>query len=666
MTTKRTMKLPPRMIVCLLALAASSTFAEPQPAAPKDATEATRAVNRAALADLPMSDKQSFEDARRGLVEALGDQVVMGDGGRRVWSLQGYEFLAKEEAPDTVNPGLWRQARVNMVSGLFKVTDRLYQVRGLDLSNMTIIEGDRGLIVIDPLVTAETAKAALELYFRHRPRKPVTALIYSHSHGDHFGGARGVVSGEDVAAGAVRVIAPAGFMEEAIGENAIAGIAMARHTQYQFGTQVPRGERGQVDAGLGKALSFGTTTLVAPTELIDKPVETRRVDGVDIVFELTPGAEAPAEMIMYYPQFRVLNMVEIATQNMHNLLPIRGALVRDALSWSKYIGGALQRYGAGSDVVIAQHTWPVWGTQRVQDYLKKQRDTYKFIHDQTVRLMNQGYVGTEIAEAIKMPPSLAQEWSTHPFYGQLKNNIKAVYQRYLGTFDGNPAVLETLPPVPAAKKAVEYMGGADAVLRRARDDFSKGEYRWVAQVASQLVFADPMNQDARALTADAYEQLGYQMESASARNAFLQGAWELRNGVPKLPPRGPGAPDVIRAMTLDTFFDNLGVRLNGAKAQGKTVVLNWKFTDTQQSYVINLENSALTYVADSQAANADATLTLTRTALDDISLQKTTFQAAVQSGQITVTGQREKLGELLGMLETFTLGFPTVEPRPAL
>ena len=252
MTTKRTMKLPPRMIVCLLALAASSTFAEPQPAAPKDATEATRAVNRAALADLPMSDKQSFEDARRGLVEALGDQVVMGDGGRRVWSLQGYEFLAKEEAPDTVNPGLWRQARVNMVSGLFKVTDRLYQVRGLDLSNMTIIEGDRGLIVIDPLVTAETAKAALELYFRHRPRKPVTALIYSHSHGDHFGGARGVVSGEDVAAGAVRVIAPAGFMEEAIGENAIAGIAMARHTQYQFGTQVPRGERGQVDAGLGR------------------------------------------------------------------------------------------------------------------------------------------------------------------------------------------------------------------------------------------------------------------------------------------------------------------------------------------------------------------------------------------------------------------------------
>jgi alkyl sulfatase BDS1-like metallo-beta-lactamase superfamily hydrolase len=659
------MKLLTTLIPALLAVAASTTSAEPQPVAPKNATEATRAVNRAAEAELPMSDKQSFEDAHRGLIEALGDQVIVGASGRPVWSLRGYEFLGREEAPDTVNPALWRHARVNMANGLFKVTDRVYQVRGLDLSNMTILEGDTGLIVIDPLVTTETAKAALDLYFKHRPRKSVVALIYSHSHGDHFGGARGLVSGDDVGAGSVTIIAPAGFMEEAVGENALAGNAMARHTQYQFGTQLARSEKGQVDAGLGKALPFGTATLIPPTQLINKPVEKHVLDGVDIVFDLTPGAEAPAEMIMYYPQFRVLNMAEIATQNMHNLLPIRGALVRDALSWSRYIGVALQRYGAKSDVIIAQHTWPVWGSARVQDFLKKQRDTYKFIHDQTVRLMNQGYVAAEIADAIKMPPSLAQDWSTHPFYGQLKNNIKAVYQRYLGTFDGNPATLEALPPVPAAKKAVEYMGGADAVLRRARDDFAKGEYRWVAQVGSQLVFADPANQDARGLTADAYEQLGYQMESATARNAFLQGAWELRNGVPKLPTRGPGSPDVIHAMTLDMFFDYLGVRLNGDKAQGKNIVLNWKFTDTRQSYVINLENSALTYVADAQAANADATLTLTRATLDDISLQKTTFQAALQSGQIAVAGQREKVGELLGMLETFTLGFPTVEPRVA-
>ena len=653
-----------RLIPVLLAVAAGASSAQAQAPAPKDATETTRAANRALRADLPMSDRQSFEDARRGFVEALGDQVIMGANGRPAWSLKGYEFLDREEAPDTVNPALWRHARVNMANGLFKVTDRVYQVRGLDLSNMTIIEGDKGLIVIDPLITTETAKAAMDLYFKHRPTRPVVAMIYTHSHVDHFGGVRGVISGDDVAAGLVKVIAPAGFLEEAVGENVIAGNAMSRRAHYQFGPLLPRGEKGQVDAGLGKTTPLGTITLIAPTQRIDKPVERHRIDGVDIVFELTPGAEAPAEMIMYYPQLRVLNMAEIATQTMHNLLPMRGALVRDALAWSKYIGGALQRYGAASDVVIAQHNWPVWGAQRVQDFLKKQRDTYKFVHDQTVRLMNQGYVGAEIAELIKMPPSLAQDWSTHPFYGQLKHNVKAVYQRYLGYYDGNPASLEALPPVPAAKKVVEYMGGADAVLKRARDDFARGEYRWVAQVASQLVFADPANQDARGLAADAYEQLGYQMESATARNAFLQGAWELRNGVPKLPSLGTGSPDVIRALTLDMFFDYLGVRLNGDKAQGKTIVLNWQFTDTRQNYVLNLENSALTCMADAQAANADATLTLTRATLDEISLQRTTFQAALQAGQIAVTGKREKVGELLGMLETFTPGFPMVEPRP--
>ena len=655
----------PRLIGALL-VAACACSAQSQAPASRDATEVTRAANRALLASLPMSDKQSFEDARRGFIEALGDQAIMNASGRPVWSLKGYEFLDKEEAPDSVNPALWRHARVNMANGLFKVVDRVYQVRGFDISNMTIIEGDTRLIVIDPLITTETAKAAMDLYFKHRPRKPVAAVIYSHSHVDHFGGVRGVINGDDVAAGRVMVIAPVGFMEEAVGENVIAGNAMSRRAHYQFGPLLARGERGQVDAGLGKTTPFGTVTLIPPTQLIDKPVQTQRIDGVDIVFELTPGAEAPAELIMYYPQFRVLNMTEIATQNMHNLLPMRGALVRDALSWSKYIGGALQRYGARSDVVIAQHNWPVWGGQRVQDFLKKQRDTYKFIHDQTVRLMNQGYVGAEIADALKMPPSLAQDWSTHPFYGQLKHNIKAVYQRYLGYYDGNPASLEALPPVPAAKKAVEYMGGAEAVLKRARDDFAKGEYRWVAQVASQLVFADPANQDARTLAAEAYEQLGYQMESATARNAFLQGASELRNGVPKLPSLGTGSPDVLRALTLDMFFDFLGVRLNGDKAQGKTIVLNWQFTDTQQNYVLNLENSALTYMADAQSVNADATLTLTRATLDEISLQKTTFPAALQAGQIAVAGQREKVGELLGMLDTFTPGFPLVEPRPTL
>jgi len=646
-----------------LLLVTLAAAAQAQSPAPKEATEATRAANRAYLATLPTGDKQSFDDAARGLVEALGDQVIMGPQGRPAWSLKGYEFLAKEEAPDTVNPALWRHARVNMGAGLFKVTDGIYQLRGFDIANMTVIEGKTGLIVIDPLITTEAAKAALDLYYKHRPRKPVVAVVYSHSHVDHFGGVRGVVTGEDVAAGKVKIIAPVGFLEEAVGENVIAGNAMSRRAIYQFGPLLPRSERGQVDAGLGKSVSSGTISLIPPTMLIKKPSETHRIDGIDIVFELTPGAEAPSELIMYYPQFKVLNMTEIATQNMHNLLPMRGALVRDPLIWSKHIGGALQRYGAKSDVMIAQHNWPVWGNDRVQDFLKKQRDTYKFLHDQTVRLMNQGYVGAEIADELKMPVSLSEDWSTHSFYGDFKHNIKAIYQRYLGYYDGNPANLNALPRVPAAQKTVEYMGGAAAVLQRARADFAKGEYRWVAQVASQLVFADPANQEARNLAADAYEQLGYQAESATARNAFLQGASELRNGMPKLPGLRTQAPDVIRSLTIDMFFDYLGVRLNGTKAAGKTSVLNWQFTDTKENYVLNLENSALTYVAGTQSANADATVTLTRATLDEISLQKTTFPEALQSGQIVVTGKREKVAELLGMLDTFPNMFPLVEPR---
>ena len=654
-----------RGLACL-AIVAASPRAESQPAhGPKDATEATRVAQRALLAELPMADKQSFDDARRGFIEALGDQVIAGIGGRPAWTLKGYEFLAREDAPDTVHPGLWRHARANMANGLFRVSDRIYQLRGFDISNMTLIEGDTGLIVIDPLISTEVAQAAMALYFKHRPSKPVVAVIYSHSHVDHWGGVRGVINAADLAAGKVRIIAPAGFMEEAVGENVIAGGAMSRRAIYQFGPLLPRGERGQVDAGLGKTVSQGTLSLIAPTQLIEKPQERHRIDGVDIDFELTPGAEAPAELIMYYPQLRVLNMTEITSQNMHNLLPMRGAQVRDALAWSKYIGGALQRYGARSDVLIAQHNWPVWGGARVQGFLKKQRDTYKFVHDQTVRLMNQGYVGAEIAETLKMPPSLAAEWSTHAFYGHLKHNVKAIYQRYLGHYDGNPANLEALPPVPLAQKTIEYMGGADAVLQRARQDFARGEFRWVAQVASQLVFANATNQAARQLAADAYEQLGYQVESATARNALLQGAWELRNGVPKVPLRGTAAPDVVRALSLDLFFDFLGVRLNGEMAQGKTIVLNWRFTDTRQDYVLSLENSALSHMADQVDPNANATLTLTRATLDEISLQRLTFPEALQSGRLQVSGQAEKLAELLSMLDITTVMFNIIEPRPA-
>ena len=630
----------------------------------KEASEATKAANRAARERLPLGDERSFEDARRGLVEPLGDRLVTRADGRLVWTLKGYEFLANESAPDTVHPGLWRHARANMANGLYRVAERVYQIRGFDVSNMTLIEGETGLIVIDPLISTEVAAAGLELYFKHRPKRPVVAVIYSHSHVDHFGGVRGVVRGDEVAEGRVSIWAPAGFMEAAVGENVIAGNAMLRRALFQFGAMLPRGERGQVDAGLGKTVSAGTVTLIAPTHLIEKPLERRVIDGVEIDFELTPDAEAPAELIMYYPQFRVLNMTEIATQNFHNLLPMRGALVRDALKWSKYIGGALVRYGERSDVVIAQHNWPVWSGERVREFLGLQRDAYRFVHDQTVRLMNHGYVGAEIAEMISMPASLDREWSTHSFYGSLKHNIKAIYQRYLGYYDGNPANLDALPPVAAAKKSVEYMGGAQAVIERARADFERGEYRWVAQIASQLVFADPANREARELGADALEQLAYQSESATARNAYLQGAMELRNGTPNLPGGGGMSPDVMRSIPIEMYFDYLAVRLDATKAAGKTIVLNWRFTDTKQDYMMTLANSALSCVPDTRAESADATLELTRATLDEISLQKLTYASALDLGRIAVIGRRAALLEILAMLDTFPTRFPVVDPRP--
>ena len=664
---------PHRRVLGALAAAAAmlSATALAQPAAApaaraaqqaKEATAATRQAQEAARAQMPDGLQRAGEDARRGLIESIGDAVINGPEGRPIWSMRPYGFLARDDAPDTVHPALWQSARLNAIGGLFKVTDRVYQVRGFDISNMTVIEGDSGLIVIDPLMSTETARAGLALYARHRPARPVVAVIYTHSHLDHFGGVRGVIDEADVRAGRVQVIAPAGFMEEAVSENVIAGDAMARRALYQFGMPLPRNERGQVDAGLGKAAPPGTVTLIAPTKLIERPVETHRIDGIDIVFELTPGAEAPAQMIMHLPALRVLNMAEIASQTLHNLLPMRGAPVRDALAWSRYLDGALQRYGAGSDILIAQHQWPVWGSERLQHFLRVQRDAYKVLHDQTVRWMNHGLPADDIAERFRWPKALQRELSVRPFYGHVKHNIRAIVQRYLGYYDGNPVRLEALPPVEAARRTIAYMGGADAVLARAREDYARGEYRWVAQVASQLVFADARNAQARALAADAYEQLGYQMESATARNSFLQGAAELRQGVPAT--RGtPARADLVRALPLDLFFDSLAVRLDAAKAEGRRLAVNWRFTDSGQQAVLLLENGALHHRLQSQEPDADATLTLDRATLDDVMLERTTLMDAIRDGRIQAVGQAERVAELMAMLDRFDRRFPIVEPR---
>ncbi|GGC59847.1 alkyl/aryl-sulfatase [Chelatococcus reniformis] len=632
----------------------------PQAYARKGAEPPVVAAHRAALAELPFGDRQDFEDAARGFVGTIPDAAVTAADGRVIWSLAPYRFLEADEAPDTVHPSLWRLAQLNCRHGLFEVAPRIYQVRGFDIANMTIVEGDTGLIVIDTLTTAETARAALELYRAHRGPRPVKAVIYTHTHSDHWGGVKGVVDEAAVASGAVAVIAPDGFMEHAVSENVIAGNAMLRRAHYQFGMFLDVGVEGQVDAALGKSISRGTVTLIAPTDLVRETGETRTVDGVEMVFQMAPNSEAPAEFHIYFPAFRALNLAENATHLFHNLLPFRGAEVRDPLAWSKYINEAIELFASRSDVLMGQHHWPVWGQARLQTFLRQARDLYKYVHDQTLRLMNHGLTAAEIAETLTLPDTLARPWHNRGYYGTVRHNAKAIYQKYLGWFDGNPANLDPLPPVETARSTIDYMGGADAVLRRAREDFAAGRYRWVAQVTNQVVFAEPGNQEARALNADAFEQLGYLAEAATWRNAYLFAAQELRRG-PTAAKRAVGG-DPLKALTIDMVFDFLGVRLNGQKAQGKAFTINWVFTDPAAAYTLTLENSALSYLSGRTRPDADATLSLTRATLDAVISRRTTFLAEAQAGRLKADGNLAKLAELASLFDDFTPDFAIVEP----
>ncbi|MGD9879231.1 MAG: alkyl/aryl-sulfatase [Reyranella sp.] len=618
----------------------------------RDAEPATRAANAAMTAKLPFGETADFEAARRGLIAPVPEGLVRTGSGTVLWNLGEYAFIDGELAPATVNPSLWRQARLNLANGLFKVTDRLYQLRGFDISNMTVIEGDSGLIVIDPLTTAEVARAALAHYRAHRGDRPVVAVIYTHSHVDHYGGVRGIVDEADVKAGNVEVIAPDGFMEAVSGENVLAGMPMARRAQFQFGTLLPRGPRGQVDAGLGKGVARGTVGLIAPTRSIVQPVEEHTIDGIRIVFQLAPETEAPAEMHMFYPQLRVLNMAENACPLLHNFIPLRGAVARDPRIWAKYIGDAIAFYGADTDILIGQHHWPTWGREAILDHLESQRDLYKHVHDQTLRLMNKGWRPAEIAEAIDLPPGLAERWSVRGYYGTVNHNVKAVYQRYLSWYDANPCNLHPLPPAPAARKFVEYMGGAAAVIARARADFARGEYRWVAQVMKEVVYAEPDNIEARTLCADALEQMGYQAESATWRNAFLYGAQELRHGVFQVPARGPGmGADILAGLSTDIFFDLIAIRLDPAKAAGQSMILNWHFTDRAEKLVLTLRHSTLTHRMNEWSDKATASITTTRETLDAIVLQRLAAPEALMSGKLRIEGDLSRLPALFAMLD---------------
>jgi len=649
-------------LATLLASVAAAAFAQGVPApAAGPATEATVAANRRVLGTLPFTDQADFEDARRGFVGGPAeDEILRNAQGNPVWNFGAYRFI-DGQAPDTVNPSLWRQATLNRIAGLFKVTERVYQVRGYDLSNMNVIEGDTGLIVMDPLVSAETAKAALELYYRHRPRKPVVAVIYTHSHGDHFGGVKGVVDEADVAAGKVRIYAPSGFMEEAISENVMAGNAMSRRAQYMYGAFLARSATGHVDAGIGKAASAGSITLIAPTDLIDKALDTRTIDGVQVEFQLAPETEAPAEMHLFFPQFKVLCMAENATHSQHNILTPRGAQVRDAQKWSQQVDAARLHWGGQAEILIAQHTWPMWGGERIDGFLADTRDMYAYLHDQTVRLLNKGYTPTQISDAIRaLPPRLANKWHAREYYGTISYNVRAIYQRYLGFFDGNPANLDPLPPVETARRTIAWMGGADAVLARARESFARGDYRWVAQIVGQLVYAEPGNAPARRLQADTLEQLGYQAESAVWRNFYLTGAKELRDGITQRA-FTVASPDIVRAMTPEMIFDFMAVRVNAEKLGDEQALINWRFADGQR-YATTLRNRVLTVQPGREDPRADATVSLPRAVLAGLAAGALSLDQAVAEGKVRIDGQAPKVALLLSSLDTFRPNFPIVTP----
>jgi alkyl sulfatase BDS1-like metallo-beta-lactamase superfamily hydrolase len=624
---------------------------------------ATLDFHRLISQELPEEDGQDWVDANRGFLGTREHAEVIRPDGHVVWSMRSYGFLDDDTSPDTVNPSLWRQARLNRIHGLFQVTPRVFQVRGYDIANITFIETDNGLIALDALTCPDTAAVALSMYRQYRDPKGLRKLhtvIYSHSHADHFGGVIGLVTQEQVTSGEVQVVAPSGFMQHAVSENVIGGAAMARRSQFQFGHTLKKGVKGQIDAGLGKTMPMGRPSLIAPTLTIESEHEIHIFDGFEIEFQLTPETEAPSEMHFYFPSERALNLAENATHTLHNLCPLRGAQVRDSLAWSKYLNVALKRYGHRSDVVLAQHHWPTWGHDKVHSFLQEQRDLYRVLHDQTVRMMSHGLKPAEIAESLTLPQSLSKRWHTRGYYGTVSHNVKAIYQRYLSWYDAHPANLHNLPPVAASHKYVAYMGGIDALITRARTDFNAGEYRWVAEVLKHAVYAYPDHLEARSLAAQTMEQMGFQAESATWRNAFLLAAHEYREGPPASGGALSGNP-LLAAVSNGLLFDALAVRVDATKTENLSFTMQWHFTDLQEHWSLHLSNGALNSVMLTEADTADVTLHLERPTLDAMLQQKMMPAQAIQEGKLKMEGNGQLLGVFFSLLDRFAGNFPVVD-----
>lgn len=635
----------------------------------KDATPTTAKNNKELYNLLDFNDKSEIEFSERGLIAAPESLEIKDENGRVIWSQKAYEFL-EHSCPDCANPSLWRNTAMNHKYGLFEVSKNIYQVRGYDMSNLTAVKGDTGWILFDPLISVECAKAAFDLITEHLGKFPVKAIIVSHTHIDHYGGMKGVVNEEDVAdaslsieeqlaSGKVPIIVPEGFTEFAISENVHCLNAMSRRAGYMYGAFLDKGEKGSLGIGIGMGQSLSTISFIPPTYEITHTGETLHIDGLDVVFQMTPGTEAPAEMNTYFPSLKALWLAENCTGTLHNLYTIRGAQVRDGNAWAKYIAEALVLYGNEAEVVFQSHNWPHWGKQVIREYLLNTAAVYKFINDQTLMFINQGYTMTEISSMIKLPDNLFKVWYTRQYYGTLVHNSKAVYQKYMGWYDANPIHLNELEPTAKAKKFVSYLGSPQAVLEKAKQDYDKGEFQWVAEITNLLVFNDPTNQEARMLCADALEQLGYQAESGPWRNAYLSGAFELRNGtIRDNSKRATVSSDSLVGMTVEMMFEYMGILIDSNKAQGKDFIINFNIGDKGEKYAVYLYDGVLLYFSDAHLPNPTVTITCPKQALFLIIAQQT----ELFDHTMKIEGDKNAVLQLSSLMQEFDFFFNIVEP----
>lgn len=631
----------------------------------KEASVFTQTTNNKLLNYLPFSDRKDYENAQKGFIATLESGEIKDANGNIIYSMKQYDFI-KGDAPTSTNPSLWRQSELNSINGLFEVTEGVYQIRGFDLANMSLIKGEKGWIIVDPLLSPETAKAGLDLANKELGERPVTGVIITHSHIDHFGGIRGIVDEADVLSGKIPIYVPEGFFEHSISENVMGGNTMGRRASYMYGNLLPKDEKGTLGTGLGQTTSTGLAGILEGTDIINElNGENRTIDGIQVDFIFTPESEAPAEMMFYFPKYKAFCQAEDLNHTLHNLYTLRGAQVRNGQKWSQYIDLAIAKWGNEVESSFGSHHWPTWENENITAYWESQRDLYRFIHDQTLRLANNGFTPREIAEMLKLPESLDKEFANRGYYGSVSHDIRAQYQLYFGWFDGNPANLHKLTPKDGGAKYVEFMGGADNLLSQAKKSYDKGEYRWVAEVVNHLVFSDPQNQDARNLLADAYEQMGYQAESGPWRNFYLSGATELRNGTKVLPSPNTAGPDMIRGMSLDLFFNFMAMKFKGTDTDAAKMEYNFNIIlpDVKNKVALIIANGVVTpRIGSNVTENITATITIDRKDLDRVSLGEVTYEELIKNGTIKIQGNQEAFSNFLNKLDLFNFWFNIIEP----